>query len=65
MAEGGLPLPAAFGQKRLQIAIKLLAINSRKSIMEATAHAQSHFRLHECLAYLTQAFIHPTYGDLL
>ncbi len=33
--------------------------------MEATAHAQSHFRLHECLAYLTQAFIPPTYGDLL
>jgi hypothetical protein len=45
--------------------IKPLAINSGKSIMEKTAHAQSHLRRHGCFAYLKQAFIPPTYGDLL
>jgi len=55
----------AIGQKRPLIAIKPLAINSGKSIMEKTAHAQSHPRRHGCFAYLKQAFIPPTYGDLL
>jgi len=48
-----------------EAATNFLAINSRKSIMETTAHAQSHLRRHECLAYLTQAFIPASFGDML
>jgi len=33
--------------------------------METTAHAQSHLRRHGCLAYLTQAFIPASFGDML
>ncbi len=50
---------------RPEAATNFLAINSRKSIMETTAHAQSHLRRHECLAYLTQAFIPASFGDML
>jgi len=55
----------ATGRKRPEAATNFLAINSRKSIMETTAHAQSHLRRHECLAYLTQAFIPASFGDML
>ncbi|HHA3201558.1 TPA: hypothetical protein ACOFEL_006494, partial [Pseudomonas aeruginosa] len=50
---------------RPEAATNFLAINSRKSIMETTAHAQSHLRRHGCLAYLTQAFIPASFGDML
>jgi hypothetical protein len=53
------------GSYRPEAATNFLAINSRKSIMETTAHAQSHLRRHGCLAYLTQAFIPASFGDML
>jgi len=53
------------GWFRPEAATNFLAINSRKSIMETTAHAQSHLRRHGCLAYLTQAFIPASFGDML
>jgi hypothetical protein len=58
-------LPVATGNNRPEAATNFLAINSRKSIMETTAHAQSHLRRHGCLAYLTQAFIPASFGDML
>jgi hypothetical protein len=53
------------GGYRPEAATNFLAINSRKSIMETTSHAQSHLRRHGCLAYLTQAFIPASFGDML
>jgi len=53
------------GSNRPEAATNFLAINSRKSIMETTAHAQSYLRRHGCLAYLTQAFIPASFGDML
>jgi len=58
-------LAGAMVANRPEAATNFLAINSRKSIMETTAHAQSHLRRHECLAYLTQAFIPASFGDML